>query len=143
TDAMVYKVLVDPQTTKASGVLYIDRVTRQPREVYAKAVVLCAQALESTRILLNSSTTQFPNGLANSSGALGHYLMDHLWVAGGATGEFPELAEKPALSAPHRPNGIYVGRFRNTHGGPRYPKFLRGYGFQGGGGTTFYWRAAC
>ena len=90
TDAMVYKVLTDPGTGTAKGVLYIDRVTREPKEVYAPRVILCAQALESARILLNSSTPQFPNGLANSSGVLGHYLMDHLWVAGGASGEFPE-----------------------------------------------------
>ena len=142
TDAMVYKVLVDPQTTKASGVLYIDRVTRQPREVYAKAVVLCAQALESTRILLNSSTTQFPNGLANSSGALGHYLMDHLWVAGGAFGEFPDAPAAPfSMSAPRRPSGIYTIRFRNTMNGPRSKEFLRGFGFQGGGSQSFNWSA--
>ena len=125
SNAMVYKVLMDSDRSRATGLLYIDRVTRQPKEVYGKVVVLCAQALESVRILFNSATSQYPNGLANSSGAMGHYLMDHLWVAGGATGEFPELAEKPALSAPHRPDGIYVVRFRNTHDGPRYPKFLR------------------
>ena len=141
SNAMVYKVLMDSDRNRARGLLYIDRVTRQPKEIYGRVVILCAQALESARILFNSANTQYPSGLANSSGALGHYLMDHLWVAGGATGEFPELAEKPALSAPHRPNGIYVVRFRNPHGGPRYPKFLRGYGFQGGGGTTFKWRA--
>src|SRR5437667_10408565 len=105
-NAMVYRVLMHADRNRAKGLLYIDRVTREPHEVYGRVVVLCAQALESARILFNSANTQYPNGLANSSGALGHYLMDHLWVAGGATGEFPELAEKPALSAPHRPDGI-------------------------------------
>ena len=57
--------------------LYIDRNTREPKEVPARVVVLCAQALESTRILLNSATREHPTGLANSSGVLGHYLMDH------------------------------------------------------------------
>ena len=55
-------------------------ITREAKEVRARVVVLCAQALESTRILLNSATREYPNGLANSSGVLGHYLMDHLWV---------------------------------------------------------------
>ncbi len=55
TNAMVYKVLTDPKTNKASGVMYIDRVTREVKEVRARAVLLCAQALESARILLNSS----------------------------------------------------------------------------------------
>ena len=54
TNAMVYRVLTDPSTHKATGVMYIDRVTREVREVRARAVLLGAQALESTRILLNS-----------------------------------------------------------------------------------------
>jgi choline dehydrogenase-like flavoprotein len=142
TDAMVYKVLVDPDTNKAKGVLYIDREAREPKEVYAKTVVVCAQALESARILLNSATRQYPNGLANSSGALGHYLMDHLWVAGGASGEFPDAPVPPlSMNSPRRPSGIYVIRYRNTASGPRTKEFLRGYGFQGGGSTSFNWNA--
>jgi glucoside 3-dehydrogenase (cytochrome c) catalytic subunit len=142
-NAMVYKVLMDPVSHKANGVLYIDRVTRQPQEVRAKAVVLSAQALESVRIMLNSATEQAPAGLGNSSGALGHYLMDHLWVAGGASGEFPEMAsyEKVTASMPQRPDGTYVIRFRNTKKGPQDKRFLRGYGFQGGGSSSFNWRA--
>jgi choline dehydrogenase-like flavoprotein len=141
TDAMVYKVLTDAGTGTAKGVLYIDRVTREPKEVYARRVILCAQALESTRILLNSATTQFPNGLANSSGVLGHYLMDHTWVAGGASGEFPEYGTKMSMAAPRRPTGLYTIRFQNTMNGPRSKEFIRGYGFQGGGSQTFNWSA--
>jgi choline dehydrogenase-like flavoprotein len=141
TNAMVYKVLMDAERNRATGVLYIDRLTREPREVYGRVVVLCAQALESTRILLNSATRDYANGLANSSGALGRYLQDHLWVAGGATGEFPDLPQKPTLDGPHRPDGIYVIRFRNTKSGPPYKKFLRGYGFQGGSKAEFNFRA--
>ena len=99
---MVYKVLTDPSTNKATGVMYIDRVTREVKEVKARAVLLCAQALESARILFNSAE----GGLANSSGVLGHYLMDHTWVAGGAGGEFPDVpAPSPSLggaAASHR-----------------------------------------
>jgi choline dehydrogenase-like flavoprotein len=135
-NAMVYKVLMDSERHRATGVLYIDRETRQPRELRARAVVLCAQALESARILLNSRTRQYPNGLANSSGVLGRYLMDHIWVGGGAMGEFPDLADQPSLDGPHRPNGIYVIRFRNTKDS-RWKGFLRGYGFQGGASTSF------
>ena len=134
TDAMVYRVLTDPSTQRATGVMYIDRVTREVREVRARAVLLCAQALESARILLNSAE----GGLANSSGVLGHYLMDHTWVAGGARGEFPDApAPKPSLGAPRRPNGLYTIRMKNTINGPREKKYLRGFGFQGGGSTSF------
>jgi choline dehydrogenase-like flavoprotein len=142
TNALVYQVLMDGDHRRATGVRYVDRVSRETREIRARVVVLCAQALESVRILLNSATRQQPNGLANSSGVLGHYLMDHLWVAGGARGEFPDLAEPIGLSQPRRPNGIYVIRFRNTPRGPRHKDFLRGYGFQGRGETDFRWDAA-
>ena len=140
TDAMAYKVLMDNDHNRAQGLLYIDRTNRQPQEVYGRVVVLCAQALESVRILLNSSTPQYPNGLANSSGVLGHYLMDHV-TGGDAFGELPELSGKPSMNGPHRPNGIYVIRFRNTHDGPRSTKFLRGFGYQGGGEVGFNWGA--
>src|SRR5690349_2582273 len=133
-NAMVYQVLMDKERNRARGVLYIDRVTHQPREIHARTVVLAAQALESVRVLLNSANSSYSNGLANSSGVLGHYLMDHTWVAGGATGEFPGLDGKPSLDSPGRPNGLYVVRFRNTLKGPRSKNFLRGYGFQGGAG---------
>jgi choline dehydrogenase-like flavoprotein len=140
-NAMAYKVLMDPAKNRAKGVLYIDRVTREPKEVYGRAVLVGAQALESARLLFNSATREHANGLGNSSGALGHYLMDHLWVAGGASGEFPELADKPTMDGPNRPDGIYAIRFRNTKNGPKYSKFLRGYGFQGRGATAFNWNA--
>jgi glucoside 3-dehydrogenase (cytochrome c) catalytic subunit len=140
-NAMVYKVLTNPETGRATGVLYIDRNTREPKEVRARVVVLCAQALESVRVLLNSANAQFPNGLANSSGVLGHYLMDHIWVGGGATGEFPDVPGTATMGGPNRPNGIYIIRFRNTAEGPGWKNFLRGYGFQGGGSTNFNFSA--
>jgi choline dehydrogenase-like flavoprotein len=140
TNAMAYKVLMDPGSNRAKGLLYIDRTSRQPHEVYGRAVVLCAQALESVRILFNSSTPPYANGLANSSGVLGHYLMDHV-TGGDAGGELPELGGKPSLNGPNRPDGIYVIRFRNTHDGPRSTKFLRGFGYQGGGDVGFNWGA--
>jgi choline dehydrogenase-like flavoprotein len=136
-NAMVYQVLMDDATNKARGVVYVDRVTRETREVRAKTVVLCAQSLESTRILFNSATTRYANGLGNSSGVLGQYLMDHLWVAGGALGEFPDLPGKPSLNAGRRPGGPYLIRFRNTANGDRHKDFLRGYGYQGGSAINF------
>ena len=75
TDAVASHVTMDRSTGRASRIAYIDRVTRAPREVRAKVVVLCASTIESTRLLLNSA----PGGLANSSGVLGRYLMDHIY----------------------------------------------------------------
>jgi len=95
-DAMAYKVLMDPESNRARGILFIDRQTRQPNEILARVVILCAQTYESLRILLNSATRHYPNGLANSSGILGHYLMDH--VAGGSvSGEYPDMPGTPNI----------------------------------------------
>src|SRR5207237_5941381 len=107
---------------RAKGVLYIDRNTREPREVHGRVVVLCAQSLESVRILFNSANSHYPKGLVNSSGVLGHYLMDHIWVGGGASGEFTQTPGKPGFG-PNRPDGIYVFRFRDPKDGPRWKKF--------------------
>ena len=136
TNAVVSHVDMDNGTNKARGVTYVDRVTRQVKEVRAKSVILCAQALESTRILLNSSTREYPKGLANSSGALGHYLMDHV-VGGGASGRLPDMKASPDANEPQRPNGIYIPRFRNTPSGKKDVRFIRGYGYQGGADVDF------
>jgi len=136
TNAVVAHVNMDNATNKASGVTYVDRLTREVKEVRGKTVILCAQALESTRILLNSSTREYPNGLANASGALGHYLMDHV-VGGGAGGELPNMNEKPNANEPDRPNGIYIPRFRNAPSTKKSSQFIRGYGYQGSGGAVF------
>jgi choline dehydrogenase-like flavoprotein len=129
-NAVVREVLVDKNTGRARGVAYVDAVTREHREVYARAVVLCAGTLESTRILLNSRSAAGAEGLANSSGVLGHYLMDHVG-GGGASGTMPMLDSK-VLEQDGRANGIYVARFRNVDKNKPHGKFIRGYGFQGG-----------
>jgi choline dehydrogenase-like flavoprotein len=136
TGAMAYKVLVDPSTRRAKGVLYIDRATRQPGEVLGRVVALCAQTMESVRILFNSATRQDPQGLGNSSGLLGKYLMTHFSDAG-ASGELPDFIERPALGVPERPANPLLVRFRNLPDGPRTKGFLRGYGYGGGIGTGF------
>ncbi len=61
---------------KANGVLFIDKTTGKEERVKAKAVVLAASSGESVRILLNSKSNQFPDGVANSSGLVGKYIMD-------------------------------------------------------------------
>jgi choline dehydrogenase-like flavoprotein len=142
-NAMVYQTLMDRDRNRATGVMYVDRITREVRDVSGRVVILCAQALESARILFNSASRQHPAGLANSSGALGHYLQDHVWNGGGARGTFADVPGAPKLSRAQRPNGFYVIRFRNTRNGPRHGAFLRGYGMQGGWGDalTFNWQA--
>jgi choline dehydrogenase-like flavoprotein len=126
TDAVAAQVLM--KDGKANGIAYFDRLTRAPREVRGKIVILCASTLESTRLMMNS-------GIANSSGALGHYLMDHIY-SGGAQGTMPNVETKPWAGAPRRPNGIYIPRFRNLTQ-PSTNGFIRGYGYQGGSVPAF------
>ena len=126
--SVVHSLSFDARTRRASGVRVIDAKTRATQEFRAKVIFLCASALESVRILLNSSTTEFPSGLANSSGELGHNLMDHV-KGGGARAIIPGNEDRMVVG--RRPNGIYVPRFRNVK--TKQAGFLRGYGFQGGG----------
>jgi choline dehydrogenase-like flavoprotein len=83
TDAMAREVLTNGNG-KASGVLYIDKNTRSEHVVRGRAVILAASTGESTRILLNSKSKEFPNGLANGSGLVGRYLMDTVGASLGA-----------------------------------------------------------
>jgi choline dehydrogenase-like flavoprotein len=123
TDAVVSHVDTDPDTGLAQGVTYIDRSTRQSRQIRAKTVQLCASTLESTRILLNSG-----EGFCNSSGTLGRYLMDHL--SAGMSGVLPIKEQHKWTGAPQRPTGIYIPRFLNINQSNE-DGLLRGYGYQG------------
>ncbi|MBS1851115.1 MAG: GMC family oxidoreductase [Acidobacteria bacterium] len=141
SNAMVHQVLMDKNSNRATGVVYVDRNTLERHEVHARVVILCAQSLESVRILLNSTDSGYAQGLANSSGVLGHYFMAHIRSAGGS-GDFPGLGRKPTLNGPNPPSGLYIPRFRNLPGGPRSKTFLRGYGYEGGSSVDFNLGAA-
>ena len=138
--AMVHKVLMDEGANRATGVLYVDRDGKQTRELHARVVILCAQTQESTRVLLNSASREYPNGLANSSGVLGRYLTAHV-RSGGGSGEFPSFGAQPTLGGPNKPVGIYVPRFRNLKNQPAAKNFLRGYGYEGESSLDFDWDA--
>jgi len=99
TGAMVREVTLDAKG-RADGVLYIDTATRAEQRVEARVVVLAASACESARILLNSKSSKFPDGLANSSGVVGKYLTD---TTGTDVGGFiPKLADH----VPHNEDGV-------------------------------------
>ena len=135
TNAIVREVTVDPDTGKARGVAFIDSETGRTHEARAKIVVLGASTLESTRIMLLSRSPRYPDGIGNSSGHLGHNFCEHV-MGPGARGFLKELAGKPRTLDDGRPGTFYIPRFRNLK--DRHPKFIRGYGFQGGSGTTMF-----
>jgi hypothetical protein len=62
--------------------------------------------------------------------------MDHV-VGAGASGQLPDMKMRPDANEPQRPNGIYIPRFRNTPSSKKHSQFIRGYGYQGGGGAEF------
>jgi choline dehydrogenase-like flavoprotein len=109
----------------------------ESREYTARVVFLCASTIESVRLLLNSKSTRFPDGLANTSGTLGKYVMDHHYGSG-ASGSVPGFTDKRTIG--RRPNGIYIARFRNVK--TEHPDFLRGYGMQGGSGRGGWGRGS-
>ena len=128
-DSIARHLVYDDQTNRVSGVLVLDARTRETREYTARVVFLCASALESARILLNSATSRHPDGLANSSGQVGRNVMDHIkW--GGASGTFDGWSDRQPIG--QRPNGIYIPRFRNvTTRHPRFHSRLRISGWRG------------
>lgn len=133
-NAVAWKVLLGPEG-RAKSVLFVDRNRRQTEEAYGKVIVLGAGSLESTRILLNSGEAGNPSGLANSSGALGRYFCEQI-MAGDIMGLIPQLRGNRNRAGDSRPEGtgIYIPRFRNLR--EKQSSFIRGYGFEGGGGSS-------
>ena len=99
TDAMAREVTVGKDGL-ANGVSYIDKKTGADRHIAARIVVLAASACETARLLLNSTSSQFPNGLANSSGTVGKYLTDTTGTD--VSGFIPKMADMP----PHNEDGV-------------------------------------
>ncbi|HEX5789066.1 MAG TPA: GMC family oxidoreductase [Woeseiaceae bacterium] len=128
-DSVVERLDTDPQTGRVTDVHVVDTKTRERLRFRGRLVFLCASTVGSTQILLNSRSEEHPNGLANGSGVLGRYMMDHTfgtWVRG----TMPGFLDRKTIGA--RPNGIYIPRFRNLEGQDEDAGFVRGYGFQGG-----------
>ena len=132
TNATAHEVQVDPATGKAGGVGFIDTVTGKSHAAKAKAVVLAASTLESTRLLLLSKSSQHPNGIANSSGVVGHYFCEHL-MGPNITGLAKDRVGAPRTLDDGRPGGFYVPRFRNLE--DKRSDYIRGFGFEGGSGA--------
>ena len=131
--SIVHEVVYDEATGKATGVKLIDAETKERFEYKAKVIFLCASAVASTSILLQSKSDRFPNGLGNDSGELGHNLMDHHFKVG-ASGRIDGYDDKYMKGRP--PGGIYIPRFRNLGGDSDSKDFVRGYGYQGGAGRN-------
>ncbi|MFM9847914.1 MAG: GMC oxidoreductase [Hyphomicrobiaceae bacterium] len=123
-NSVVSHVLVGSEG-KATGVAFVDRRTKRAAEVQARVVVVCASAIESARILLNSRSRHHPQGLGNSSGTLGRYLMDHPGVA--VVGFVPGRRDEKWDDGYGGPKNMMIPRFHNLTNRSD-GAFLRGYG---------------
>src|SRR5579871_490131 len=131
SNAVVARILADDRGL-ASGVQYFDRKTKEERTVRGRIIVLGASCIDSTRILLNSKSTAYPNGIGNGSGVIGHYLCEQIRFHVRAF--LPQLYGRPAtnddgIGGEH----IYLPRF-NHRGKKR--DYLRGFGAQ-------FWGIGC
>jgi choline dehydrogenase-like flavoprotein len=129
-NSIVHEVIYDNVKKRATGVRIIDSETNETFEFTAKVIFLCASAVASASILMQSKSDRFPNGMGNLSGELGHNIMDH-HLGVGARGTSEKHSDKYYIG--RRPNGHYLPRFRNLGGKTEMKDFLRGYGYQGGG----------
>jgi choline dehydrogenase-like flavoprotein len=136
---VVHSVLYDAATNRATGVRVFDAETGEEREYTARLVFLCASAMGTARIMLHSVSPSFPDGIANSSGMLGHNIIEH-HARVGARGRFEGFEDRYYRG--NRPNGIYVPRFRNLDADSRHPDFVRGYGLQGGASRVGWQRGS-
>ena len=124
--SIVTKIVYDKDTKKATGVEILDAETRETTVYTSKIVFLCASALNSAWVLMNSATDVWPDGLGSSSGELGHNVMDHHFRVG-ASGDVEGFEDRYYFG--RRANGFYVPRFRNLFGDKR--EYTRGFGYQG------------
>ena len=132
TNAMAREVLLGSDGL-ATGVSYVDKKTRNDVEVRGKIVVLAASCCETARILLNSKSSRFPNGVANSSGLVGRYVMDT--VGSAVSGFLPILQDLP----PQNEDGVggmhlYMPWWLYKQQMAGKMPFARGYHIEIGGG---------
>ncbi|HEU0121868.1 MAG TPA: GMC family oxidoreductase [Bryobacteraceae bacterium] len=131
--AVVREIGIDNGTGRVNAVHFVDRRNKRDYSVPVKMLMLGASTLESTRLLLNSRSRLFPNGLANSSGVLGHYLFDQFYVKNTVVAVVPE-ARGGKGGRTLMGGGGYIPRFRNLKG--KEKNFIRGYAYDFGSGGS-------
>jgi choline dehydrogenase-like flavoprotein len=132
-DSIVVEIIYDEQYGRAKGVKVMNAHTKQTTEYYSRIIFLNASTIATAALLLNSTSKTFPNGFGNSSGQIGHNLMDHLGGTG-AEAEFDGFTDKYFYG--RKPIGIYVPRFRNISNDTMRKDYIRGFGMQGIGGRA-------
>ncbi len=128
--SIVTALIFNEKKGKAEGVKVLDATTGEEIEFYADVVFLCASTLNTTWVMLNTTSARFPNGFGNGSDQLGRNLMDH-HLGVGAQADAPGFEDM--YYSGRRPNGIYVPRFRNLgDAASKRTDYIRGFGYQAG-----------
>lgn len=127
-DSIVTEIVYDKATRKATSVRVKDANTGEEFEYFARIIFCNASTVGTTAILLNSRSEEFPDGLGNSSGELGHNIMDHHYGMG-AAGNLPGFEDKYYKG--RKPCGFYIPRFRNIDDSTKRKDYIRGFGYQG------------
>jgi len=127
-NSIVHEVVYDSTTKRASGVRVLDAVTGEQLTFNAKVIFLCASAMASVGILLQSKSEHFPNGIGNNYDWVGRNIMDHHYQLG-ANARVDGYLDKYYKG--RRPNGFYIPRFVNLNEATRNKEYLRGFGYQG------------
>jgi len=122
SNSVVHSIIYDEKAGKATGVRVIDAKTKQSTEYFAKVIFVNAAAINTNLILLNSTSSRFPNGLGNDSGVLGKYFAFHNYRAR-VSGTYEGFMDKKTDG--RSPTSAYIPRFRNVF--KQETDFLRGY----------------
>ncbi len=128
-NSIAHQVIYNESTGMASGVRVVDAKTHEKLEFKGKIVFLCASAMASVGILLQSKSERFPNGMGNDYDEVGRNIMDHHYQLG-ASAKVDDHLDKYYKG--RRPNGFYIPRFVNLNEDTKQEGFIRGFGYQGG-----------
>jgi choline dehydrogenase-like flavoprotein len=133
-DSVVQSILYDEQKGKAKGVRVIDRVTKEEIDFYADIIFVNAAAMNTTALLLNSTSSRFENGLGNDNGLMGTHIAFHNYRAR-VRANYEGFSDK--RTSGRRVGGSYMPRWRNLY--EQETDFIRGYaaGFSSGRGEGF------
>ena len=129
-NSIVTEIVYDKKENKATGVRVKDSITGETEEYFARIIFCNASTVGSTAILLNSRSEAFPDGLGNSSGELGHNMMDHHYGMG--AGGFIDGFDDKYYKGRKPLGGFYIPRFRNISKETKRSDYVRGFAYQGG-----------
>lgn len=121
-DSVAHSIIYDDKKGKAVGVRVIDAHSKEATEYFAKIIFVNAACLNSNLILLNSTSSRFPNGFGNDNGLLGKYICFHNY-RGTLNASIDGYLDQYYYG--RKPTGAMLPNFRNVH--KQEMDFMRGY----------------